>query len=129
MSRARIFYRWFDDVRQGKYVVVVVVSEAAPRHPLEFTLFEDRYPELTDEVATEAMRVMGEGYFVQDYYKRMKAESRLTVDREETFTYDDYSWTEHIARKWGQWDSDPKELLDPLSKCGFVICRKHKRTA
>jgi len=30
MSGARIFYRWFDDVRQGKYVVVVVVSEAAP---------------------------------------------------------------------------------------------------
>lgn len=30
MSAARIFYRWFDDVRQGKYVVVVVVSEAAP---------------------------------------------------------------------------------------------------
>ena len=30
MSAARMFYRWFDDVRQGKYVVVVVVSEAAP---------------------------------------------------------------------------------------------------
>jgi len=30
MSAARIFYRWFDDVRQGKYVVVVVVSETAP---------------------------------------------------------------------------------------------------
>ena len=30
MSGARIFYRWFDDVRQGKYVVVVVVSETAP---------------------------------------------------------------------------------------------------
>ncbi len=30
MSAARLFYRWFDDVRQGKHVVVVVVSEAAP---------------------------------------------------------------------------------------------------
>ena len=30
MSAARIFYRWFDDVRKGKNVVVVVVSEAAP---------------------------------------------------------------------------------------------------
>ena len=30
MSTARLFYRWFEDVRQGKYVVVVVVSEAAP---------------------------------------------------------------------------------------------------
>ncbi len=30
MSAARIFYRWFKDVRQGKYVAVVVVSEATP---------------------------------------------------------------------------------------------------
>jgi hypothetical protein len=30
MSIARLFYRWFEDVRQGKYVAVVVVSEAAP---------------------------------------------------------------------------------------------------
>ena len=30
MSGARMFYRWFDDVRQGKYVAVVVVSETAP---------------------------------------------------------------------------------------------------
>lgn len=33
MSGARMFYRWFEDVRQGKYVAVVVVSEsAAERH-------------------------------------------------------------------------------------------------
>jgi hypothetical protein len=30
MSAARLFYRWFDDIRQGKHVVVVVVSEADP---------------------------------------------------------------------------------------------------
>ena len=30
MSAARLFYRWFEDVRRGKYVVVVVVSQAAP---------------------------------------------------------------------------------------------------
>ena len=28
MGGARMFYRWFDDVRQGKYVVAVVVSDA-----------------------------------------------------------------------------------------------------
>ena len=27
MSGARMFYRWFDDVRQGKYVAVVVVND------------------------------------------------------------------------------------------------------
>ena len=30
MSGARIFYRWFDDIRQGRYIVVVVQSETAP---------------------------------------------------------------------------------------------------
>ena len=30
MSGARMFYDWFEDVRQGKYVAVVVVSDAAP---------------------------------------------------------------------------------------------------
>jgi hypothetical protein len=30
MSAARLFCRWFDNVRQGKYIVVVVVSEAIP---------------------------------------------------------------------------------------------------
>ena len=30
MSGARMFYRWFDDLKQGKYLTVVVVSESAP---------------------------------------------------------------------------------------------------
>jgi len=30
INAARLFCRWFEDVRQGKYVVVVVVSEVAP---------------------------------------------------------------------------------------------------
>ena len=31
MSAARMFCRWFEDVRQDKHAVVVVVSESAPR--------------------------------------------------------------------------------------------------
>jgi len=30
MSTARLFYHWFKDVRRGKYIAVVVVSEATP---------------------------------------------------------------------------------------------------
>lgn len=30
MSSALIFCRWFEEVRQGKYVMVVVVSESTP---------------------------------------------------------------------------------------------------
>jgi nitroreductase len=92
-----------------------------PRYPLAFTLFEDKYPELTDEMVDEAMRVMDEGYLAQGYYRKQKAKIKLEGDRKETFTYDDYSWTEHISRKWGQWLSDPDELLGEMEKCGFVI--------
>lgn len=92
-----------------------------PRYPLEFTLFEDRYPELTDDVIEYAMRAMDEGYLAQGYYRKQKAKIKLEGDREETFTYDNYSWTEHISRKWGQWLSDPKELLGQLEACGFSV--------
>jgi nitroreductase len=92
-----------------------------PRYPLEFTLFEDRYPELTDAMIDTAMRVMDEGYLAQDYYRKLGAKIKLEVDREETFTYRNYSWTEHISRKWGQWHSDPQELLEQMAKCGFKV--------
>jgi nitroreductase len=92
-----------------------------PRYPLEFTLFEDVYPELTDKVVTQAMQVMDDGYLTQDYYRRQKALILLEGEREETFTLDNYSWTEHIARKWGQWYASPEELLEQMAKCGFKI--------
>jgi nitroreductase len=95
-----------------------------PRYPLAFTLFEDRYPELTDDMVEDAMRVMDEGYLAQGYYRKQRAKIKLETEREETFTYEDYSWTEHISRKWGQWMSDPQELLEQLEKCGFVIKTK-----
>lgn len=98
-----------------------------PRYPLEFTMFEEQYPELTDDMVQDAMKVMDEGYLAQGYYRNLRGKIRLIVDREETFTYDDYSWTEHISRKWGQWQSDPKDLLEPLAKCGFLITRKRRR--
>jgi FMN reductase (NADPH) len=92
-----------------------------PRYPMEFVLFEDRYPEFTDRMVEDAMQVMDEGYLAQGYYRKQKVKIKLEVDREETFTYDNYSWTEHISRKWGQWLRDTKELLDEMEKCGFTI--------
>jgi len=43
-----------------------------PRYPLSFTLFEDQYPDLSDEQVAEAMKVMDEGYLAQGYYARQK---------------------------------------------------------
>ncbi len=100
-----------------------------PRYPSEFALFESRYRELDRETILKAMKQMDEGYLDQDYYRKMNAKIRLEGDREETFSYDNYSWTEHICRKWGQWHPDPRPLLDQLEKRGFHITkpRPHAR--
>ena len=95
-----------------------------PRYPMEFTLFEDKYPKLDQDTVLKAMQQMDEGYLAQDYYRKLSAKIRLEGDREETFTYNNYSWTEHICRKWGQWYRDPKALLEQFEKRGFRITRK-----
>ena len=92
-----------------------------PRYPLSFSLFEDKYPEFSDEQIDEAMKQMDEGYLAQNYYSKGKIKIPLERGGEETFTYDNYSWTEHISRKWGQWYESPKEILDQLSMRGFKI--------
>ncbi len=74
-----------------------------PRYPIEFSLFEDRHPELDEASIERAMAVMDEGYLVQDYHRSRNAKIALRERRQETFTYDDYSWSEHISRKLGQW--------------------------
>ena len=92
-----------------------------PRWPLWFTLFEDEYPEFSDEQVAEAMKVMDEGYLAQGYYVKQRAKLRIEGEKEDTYTYENYTWTEHISRKWGQWFESPKELLDQLEKRGFKI--------
>ncbi|MEE9554185.1 MAG: nitroreductase family protein [candidate division Zixibacteria bacterium] len=95
-----------------------------PRYPMEFTLFEDEYPEFTDETVERAMKVMDDGYMGQDYYKKGKRKIALKDGREETYTYDTYGWTEHISRKWGQWHPDIAELLDNFKECGLELERE-----
>jgi len=95
-----------------------------PRYPLEFTLFEDKYPKLNQDTISKAMQQMDDGYLAQDYYRNLNAKIPLQGKREETFTYDNYSWTEHISRKWGQWYPEPKDLLEQLEKRGFHITGK-----
>jgi len=89
-----------------------------PRFPQAFTLFEDEY-KITDEMLTEATQAMDDGYLAQGYYKKQKNKIKLENDLEDTFTFENYSWTEHISRKWGQWMDDPQELLKQLKKCGL----------
>jgi hypothetical protein len=95
-----------------------------PRYPIEFVLFEDKYPMLDKHMILKAMQKMDKGYLAQDYYRKAKYKIPLEGDRKETFTFDNYSWTEHISRKLGQWDKDPRVLLQQLEKRGFNITRK-----
>jgi hypothetical protein len=92
-----------------------------PRYPLDFTLFEDEYPELGEEMIQEAMAVMDGGYLAQDYYRQANYQIPLPADRQETFNFDDYSWTEHISRKVGLWLTSLNDLLGPLADCGFQV--------
>ncbi len=96
-----------------------------PRYPMEFMLFEDEYPQLDDDLVQQSMEEMDEGYRAQDYYIKLKAMISLKGDREETFTYEDYSWTEHICRKWGQ-NLFPPNLLRQFERCGFDLTGKYK---
>lgn len=92
-----------------------------PRYPMEFALFEDKYPKLGERMIAKAIRQMDEGYLAQDYYRNVNIKISLEANRKETFTFDNYSWTEHTCRKLGQWDPDPKDLLKQLEKRGFYI--------
>lgn len=90
-----------------------------PRYPLEFTLFEGEYTDMDKSMIHRAMKQMDEGYLAQDYYRKSNAMIPLSVEREEKFTFDNYSWTEHICRKLGQWRSDPEKLLETIKRRGF----------
>lgn len=92
-----------------------------PRYPMEAMLVEDEYPELEGELLERAMAQMDEGYLAQGYYRESDAMLPLEEGREESFTYDTYSWTEHISRKTGQWLASPAELLEQFAKCGFHV--------
>lgn len=98
-----------------------------PRYPLDYTLFEGRYPELTDEAVAGAMRRMDEGYLEQDYYRKLRTKIKQEGAQKEEFSYDDYSWTEHICRKWGQWYPEADDLLLQLERRGFHIARRSKK--
>jgi FMN reductase (NADPH) len=100
-----------------------------PRYPITFALFEGRYPRMSDDAVDAAMAAMDDGYLAQDYYREAGYMVPLEEGRKETFTFDDYSWTEHMGRKWGQWLKDPDEVFGPLARCGFDPAPSEDRPA
>ncbi|MBI5001702.1 MAG: nitroreductase family protein [Euryarchaeota archaeon] len=98
-----------------------------PRYPIDFVLFEGKYPRLGRKEVRRAMEAMDAYYLETGYYRNLNAKIRLEKGRRETFTYDDYTWTEHISRKWGQWHPDIGEQLKQLDACGFNLTEKKRK--
>ena len=90
-----------------------------PRYPMNFSCFDGEYPELSDETVAEAMLVMDQGYLAQGYYEKQGAMINLHGKKEETFTFEDYSWTEHISRKVALYTD--AHLLTAYQKIGFQV--------
>jgi len=99
-----------------------------PRYPLEFNLFEDEYPRFSEEQVREAMQVMDDGYLAQDYYRNANYIIPLGDKREETYTFENYSWTEHISRKLGLWQTSPRSAVAIFRRCGFHFPGTDKET-
>ena len=97
-----------------------------PRFPLEFMLFEDEYPEFSEEHVQHAMNKMDHGYLEQGYYEE-HGMWPLTGGRAETFGLGNYSWTEHVSRKWGQRWPSLEEMLEQLALCGFRLNSDERR--
>jgi len=96
-----------------------------PRYPLDYVFFEGEYPKLERKRVRAAMKSMDEYYLKVGYYRDLKAKIPIQDKaRKDVFTYDDYTWTEHISRKWGQWYPGPEEQLRQLEACGFEITQR-----
>ena len=92
-----------------------------PRYPINFAVFEEKYPVLTETDISDAIKVMDEGYLAQDYYKKNSIMIDPSSVKEEDHTFDNYSWTEHISRKLGLWMDSVDEQKEILEKRGFKV--------
>jgi nitroreductase len=92
-----------------------------PRYPMDFALFDGKYPVLNKGQVARAMKTMDDGYLAQGYYRKANLKLLLITGKKETFDFDTYSWTEHISRKWGQWEKSPKRLRELMRRRGLKV--------
>jgi nitroreductase len=97
-------------------------TQIRPRYPLEHVVFEDSYKELSEEDLQECMKQMDKGYLEQGYYKNMNAKIPLSEKiGEDTYNFDNYSWSEHIVRKVIQGGWKDETLLSIMRRYGFNL--------
>jgi nitroreductase len=74
---------------------------ARPRIPLTDCLFWDEYRDLDDQGVAAAMAIMDAGLIREGYYRQLNAKIPLR-EGEDRVGYDDYGWSEHMSRKYGE---------------------------
>ena len=75
---------------------------ARPRIPLKCCLFWDEYRDLTADQVAAAMQVMDAGLIREGYYSKLNAKIPLADGGEDRIGYDEYGWSEHVSRKYGE---------------------------
>ncbi len=93
-------------------------TEIRPRYPLRYSAYQEEYLDHTEEEIQVSMKAMDEGFLAQNYYVERNAKIPLRIG-EDTIDYDEYSWCEHISRKFCQGGWSVKPLLETLREFGF----------
>lgn len=92
-----------------------------PRIPADTCLFWDRYRDLDDDDVARAMAVMDAGLIREGYYAKLQAKIPL-LEGEDRVGYDDYGWSEHVARKYGvHGDKMTSGVYDQLARQGIHL--------
>lgn len=100
--------------------------QARPRIPAECALFWDEYRDLSDDQVARAMSVMDAGLIREGYYSRLNAKIPLREGKsEDTVTYEQYGWSEHVSRKYGEHgDRSTGGTLAHLKRQGIELPRE-----
>ncbi len=95
-------------------------TEIRPRFPLQYSAYQDEYLDHSTADIEACMKVMDEGYLTQNYYVERNAKIPLQKGKDD-IDYENYSWCEHISRKFcqGGWAKYP--FLEMLRLQDFDI--------
>jgi hypothetical protein len=85
---------------------------------LKHGAFEDVYRDLSESEIRAAMQVMDEGYLAQNYYVKLGAKIPLQKGTDNV-SLDEYSWCEHISRKYCQGRWTKETLMTIIRRHGF----------
>ena len=93
---------------------------ARPRIPAEQCLFWDEYRVLNAEQVETAMDVMDASLIREGYYAKYNAKIPVRSVRDPV-SLEEYGWSEHVSRKYGERDRGDSELVAMLREQGIIL--------